>query len=118
MIRSVVCAAIAAAFVAFSGPVPAQAGVPVAPMATPAAPSAGALSGPGAVQKVAWRQRCWTTRRVRWRHGRRVVVRVRHCAPRHHWRRHHRRHHCWHERVRVRHHHHWVWRTIRRCRWY
>jgi hypothetical protein len=24
---------------------------------------------------------------------------------------------CWHERVRVRSHHRWAWRTVRRCGW-
>ncbi len=99
MFRTIVCAAIAAAFVALSGPVPAQ-----ARMAGPALAASSSATMPAGFQQVQY----WYHRRHdrwRWRHHRRWR-----------WRHRHRRH-CWHERVRVRHHHHWVWRTIRRCRW-
>ena len=34
------------------------------------------------------------------------------------YRRHHYRYrHCWNHSYRVRYHHHWVWRTVRRCSW-
>jgi hypothetical protein len=105
MFRTIICAAIAAAFVAFTAPVTAQAGM-VNPGLNSAAAAAPAAQTP-MVQKVDYWRWCSHHRRCRV-HRRRAWHRR--------WRHHHR--HCWHERVRVRHHHHWVWRTIRRCRYY
>jgi hypothetical protein len=93
MFRAMICAAIAAVFVAFTAPAPAQARM-IDPGLTTATHSI--------VQDVQyWRHR----RHLRhgyWYHGRSWGHRD--------WR-------CWHERIRVRRHGHWVWRTVRRCGW-
>lgn len=83
-LKSTICAAAAAGLLAIAAPGVAQAAMPV---------NAGintAGSG-GMVETVRWhhhrrwqrhhrRQVCWVSRRVHWRHGYRVVTRVRHCA--------------------------------------
>ena len=82
MIRATICAAAAAGLLAIAAPGAAQAAMPVHTGIDNAANS-------GMVQNVRWHYRhhwrrrhrvCWVTRRVRWHHGRRVVVRVRRCA--------------------------------------
>ena len=87
MIRTTICAAIAAATLAFAAPGAAQ--------AMPANPGLN-TSSPALVQTVGWHHRhhrywrhhhrhrvCWRVRKtVRWHHGRRVVRVVRRC----HWR--------------------------------
>jgi hypothetical protein len=86
MMKATVYAAAVAGLFALAAPGAAQAAMPV---------NAGvSLAGSGLVQTVGWyhgryyrrhrwhrRHRvCWVTRRVHWRHGRRVVTRVRRCA--------------------------------------
>jgi len=84
MIRATICAAAAAGFLAIAAPGAAQAAMPVN-----TGVDAGASNG--MVQTVRWHHRrhwrgyrrhrtCWVTRRVHWRHGHRVVTRVRHCG--------------------------------------
>jgi len=85
MMKATICAAVAAGFLAFAAPGSAQAAMPV-----DAGIHAGA--GGGVIQTVGWHHRhhwrrwhrrghrCWVSRRVRWRHGHRVVTRVRHCG--------------------------------------
>jgi hypothetical protein len=94
MIRATICAAVAAAALAFAAPGAAQA-MPASPGLNTAAPATTSTSG---VTKVHWRpyyhrhhnrrwdrrwhhRRCWTVRKtVRWDHGRRVVRKVRRCG--------------------------------------
>ena len=84
MLKATICAAAAAGFLAIAAPGAAQAAMPADSGAT------GANSG--LLQTVAWhhgryyrghwhrRRICWVTRRAHWRHGHRVVTRVRRCA--------------------------------------
>jgi hypothetical protein len=87
MSRTVLCAAIAAAFLALATPAPAPAAM-FDPGASKAAPS---MLQPAQY----WRHRYY------WRDR--------------YWR--HRYRHCWYERVRVRRYGHRVWITVRRCGW-
>ncbi|MBI1202906.1 MAG: hypothetical protein GC182_10375 [Rhodopseudomonas sp.] len=81
-------AALAAGALALSAPIPAQA----------------AMANPGLQQSVPSSSLVHKTQYRRDYHRR-------------HWRHRHRYRHCWNHRIRVRHHHHWVWRTVRRCGW-
>jgi Ni/Co efflux regulator RcnB len=85
MIRATICAAAAAGLLAIAAPGAAQAAMPVNAGIDGAANS-------GMVQTVRWHhghhwrrwhrrhRTCWVTRRVHWRHGHKVVTRVRHCG--------------------------------------
>lgn len=82
ILKATICAAAAAGFLAIAAPGAAQ--------AMPVNGGVNAATSGGMVQTVGWyhghyyrhhrRRVCWVTRRVRWRHGHRVVTRVRHCA--------------------------------------
>ena len=83
MLKATICAAAAAGFLAIAAPGAVQAAMPVNTGANAATS--------GMVQNVGWygrhhwrrwhhRRACWVTRRVHWRHGHRVVTRVRRCA--------------------------------------
>jgi Ni/Co efflux regulator RcnB len=85
MIRATIYTAAAAGFLAIAAPGAAQAAMPV---------NAGidSAANGGMVQTVRWHHghhwrrwhrrhhTCWVTRRVHWRHGHKVVTRVRHCG--------------------------------------
>ena len=84
MKRATICAAAAAGLLMIAAPGAARAAMPVN-TGIDAAPNS------GMVQTVRWHSRhhwrrwqrhrtCWVSRRVYWRHGHRVVTRVRHCG--------------------------------------
>lgn len=89
MIKAIVCAAAIASCFALTAPAPAQA----------------SMINPGLSQNLPS-----SVIDVQYRH---------HSDRRDHrsWRHHRRYRHCWTHRYRVRHHHRWVWRTVRRCGW-
>jgi hypothetical protein len=87
MTRAIVCAAAAAAFLALAVPTPAPAA-----MLDPGLSSA----APAMLQQAQYRPHRYYWRDRYWRHRYR---------------------HCWYERIRVRRHGHWAWRTVRRCGW-